>query len=207
MSEEELKAKIAELEKENKQLKDNVSKQNSYITKLEGKANNSEPAPSVNSALNPAISAYLEKNMRRDVIEEASAEIKKTIPEDKFKAVEPDFKAFLDKNMTSANCTTAYAIDAFALVYGRAAANPEHAINKLGKGSTSTATPITATNSTGVQSVQNTIIQTTPPVMGNKDASAVSGIPESQGTPVSNTRDAFKNLKSRFANLGGNKFN
>lgn len=207
MSEEELKAKIAELEKENKQLKDNVSKQNSYITKLEGKANNSEPAPKGDSALNPAISAYLEKNMRRDVIEEASAEIKKTIPEDKFKAVEPDFLAFLNKNMTSANCTTAYVIDAFALVYGRASANPEHAINKLGKGGTSPATPITQTNSPEVRNVQNTIIQTTPPVMGNKDVSASSGIPESQGAPVSNTKDAFKTLRSRFANLGGNKFN
>lgn len=207
MSEEEMKAKIAELEKENKQLKDNASKQNSYITKLEAKANNSEPAPKGDSNLSPTISAYLEKNMRRDVIEEALVEIKKTIPEDKFKAVESDFKAFLDKHMTSANCTTAYVIDAFALIFGRASANPEHAINKLGKGGTSPATPTPATNSQSVQNVQNAIIQTTPPVMGNKDNNASSGIPESQGAPVSNTKEAFKTLRSRFANLGGNKFN
>ena len=201
---------------DNKQLKENISRQNSYITKLESKTNstNIESAqksttPTVDTRFDPAVQAYLEKNMKRDAIEEAKAMIKTEITEEMYKAVEPDFMAFLDKNLKKENCTTAYIVDAFSLVMGRALRNKEHPINKIGKGmATPPATPTQTTNSSQVQSVQNTILNnTTPPVMTNKDVGAASGMPSGNGVQHQTTKDAFKSLKERFANMGGNRFN
>lgn len=201
---------------DNKQLKENISRQNSYITKLESKTNstNIESAqksttPTVDTRFDPAVQAYLEKNMKRDAIEEAKAMIKTEITEEMYKAVEPDFMAFLDKNLKKENCTTAYIVDAFSLVMGRALRNKEHPINKIGKGmATPPATPTQTTNSSQVQSVQNTILNnTTPPVMTNKDVGAASGMPSGNGAQHQTTKDAFKSLKERFANMGGNRFN
>lgn len=212
MTPEEMQAKIAELEKENKQLKDNASKQNSYITKLEAKANNSEPAQRVTDPVrnqfDPTVQAYLEKNMKRDVIEEAKAEILKTITDEQYKAIESDFLGFLEKNMKKEHCTVAYVKDAFNLVIGRAFMDKDHAINKLGKDTPTpqSVTPTPITNSSNVQAVQNTIMNT-PPVMSNRDINAAPGNPIPEANTVSNTKDAFKNLKNRFSNLGGNRFN
>ena len=201
---------------DNKQLKENISRQNSYITKLESKTNstNIESAqksttPTVDTRFDPAVQAYLEKNMKRDAIEEAKAMIKTEITEEMYKAVEPDFMAFLDKNLKKENCTTAYIVDAFSLVMGRALRNKEHPINKIGKGmATPPATPTQTTNSSQVQSVQNTILNnTTPPVMTNKDVGAASGMPSGNGVQHQTTKDAVKSLKERFANMGGNRFN
>lgn len=201
---------------DNKQLKENISRQNSYITKLESKTNstNIESAqksttPTVDTRFDPAVQAYLEKNMKRDAIEEAKAMIKTEITEEMYKSVEPDFMAFLDKNLKKENCTTAYIVDAFSLVMGRALRNKEHPINKIGKGmATPPATPTQTTNSSQVQSVQNTILNnTTPPVMTNKDVGAASGMPSGNGAQHQTTKDAFKSLKERFANMGGNRFN
>lgn len=223
MTLEEAQAQLAAMTKErdealadNKQLKENISRQNSYITKLENKtnSNNIESAqksttPTVDTRFDPAVQAYLEKNMKRDAIEEAKAMIKTEITEEMYKAVEPDFMAFLEKNLKKENCTSAYIVDAFSLVMGRALRNKEHPINKIGKGTaTPPATPTPTTNSSQVQSVQNTILNnTTPPVMTNKDVGAASGMPAGNGVQHQTTRDAFKSLKDRFANMGGNKFN
>ena len=221
MTLEEAQAQLAELTKEReadkatiKQLNDNISKQNSYITKLEARNNSSETAQkstgsTVDTRFDPAVQAYLEKNMKRDAIEEAKGIIKSEITEEMFKAVEPDFNAFLEKNLKKENCTSAYIVDAFSLVMGRALRNKEHAINKIGKGTaTPPATPTPTTNSSQVQAVQNTILNnTTPPVMTNKDVGAASGMPAGNGVQHQTTRDAFKSLKDRFANMGGNKFN
>lgn len=223
MTLEEAQAQLAAMTKErdealadNKQLKENISRQNSYITKLENKTNstNIESAqksttPTVDTRFDPAVQAYLEKNMKRDAIEEAKAMIKTEITEEMYKTVEPDFMAFLDKNLRKENCTTAYIVDAFSLVMGRALRNKEHPINKIGKGmATPPATPTQTTNSSQVQSVQNTILNnTTPPVMTNKDVGAASGMPSGNGVQHQTTKDAFKSLKERFANIGGNRFN
>ena len=203
------------LEAENKKLNENISRQNSYITKLE--ANRSQPSDqaqrptssTVGNNFDPAVQAYLEKNMKRDAIEEAKVQIKQEITEEMYKAIEPDFMAFLDKNLKKENCTTAYIVDAFSLVMGRALRNKEHPINKIGKGmATPPATPTQTTNSSQVQSVQNTILNnTTPPIMTNKDVGAASGMPSGNGVQHQTTKDAFKSLKERFANMGGNRFN
>ena len=223
MTLEEAQAQLAAMTKErdealadNKQLKENISRQNSYITKLENKTNSTNiesaqksTSPTVDTRFDPAVQAYLEKNMKRDAIEEAKIIIKSEITEEMFKAVEPDFNAFLEKNLKKENCTSAYIVDAFSLVMGRALRNKEHAINKIGKGTaTPPATPTPTTNSSNVQAVQNTILNnTTPPVMTNKDVGAASGMPAGNGVQHQTTRDAFKSLKDRFANMGGNKFN
>ena len=223
MTLEEAQAQLAAMTKErdealadNKQLKENISKQNSYITKLENKTNSNNiesaqksAAPTADTRFDPVVQAYLEKNMKRDAVEEAKAMIKSEISDEMYKAVEPDFIAFLEKNLKKENCTTAYIVDAFSLVMGRALRNKEHAINKIGKGTaTPPATPTPTTNSSNVQSVQNTILNnTTPPVMTNKDVGAASGMPQGNGVQHQTTRDAFKSLKDRFANMGGNKFN
>ena len=223
MTLEEAQAQLAAMTKErdealadNKQLKENISRQNSYITKLENKTNSTNiesaqksTSPTVDTRFDPAVQAYLEKNMKRDAIEEAKIIIKSEITEEMFKAVEPDFNAFLEKNLKKENCTSAYIVDAFSLVMGRALRNKEHPINKIGKGTaTPPATPTPTTNSSNVQSVQNTILNnTTPPVMTNKDVGAASGMPAGNGVQHQTTRDAFKSLKDRFANMGGNKFN
>lgn len=200
---------------ENKKLNENISRQNSYITKLE--ANRSQPSDqaqrptssTVGNNFDPAVQAYLEKNMKRDAIEEAKVQIKQEITEEMYKAIEPDFMAFLDKNLKKENCTTAYIVDAFSLVMGRALRNKEHPINKIGKGTTTpSATPTQTTNSSNVQTVQNTILNnTTPPTMTGKDSGAASGMPTGNGVQVSSTKDAFKSLKQRFSNIGGNRFN
>lgn len=221
MTLEEAQAKLAAMTKErddalaeSKQLKENISRQNSYITKLESsRANNSEPAQktaTTSSNLEPSIQAYLEKTMKRDALEEAKAQLLKEVTEEEYKTVEPDFLEFLDKNLKNTNCTVAYITDAFSLVMGRALRNKEHAINKLGKGATTPGTTPTeqphTTNAQDVKSVQTTILNNTPPVMTNKDNSASIGAPNT-GTQHNNTRDAFKSLKQRFANLGGGQFN
>ena len=222
MTLEEAQAQLAELTKQReadqatiKQLNENISKQNSYITKLEARNNNSsEPAQkptssTVDTRFDPAVQAYLEKNMKRDAIEEAKGQILQEITPEVYKAIEPDFLEFLNKNLKKDNCTTAYIVDAFSLVMGRALRNKEHPINKLGKGTdTPPATPTQTTNSSQVQTVQNTILNnTTPPVMSNKDSGAASGMPGGNGAQLRNTKDAFKSLKDRFANIGGTKFN
>lgn len=222
MTLEEAQAQLAAMTKErdealadNKQLKENISRQNSYITKLENKnSNNIESAqkstnPTVDTRFDPAVQAYLEKNMKRDAIEEAKVTIKSEITDEMYKAVEPDFIAFLEKNLKKENCTPAYIVDAFSLVMGRALRNKEHPINKIGKGTTTpSATPTQTTNSPNVQAVQNTILNnTTPPVMSNKDVGAASGMPTGNGAQHQTTKDAFKSLKNRFASMGGQKFN
>ena len=43
--------------------------------------------------------------------------------------------------------------------------------------------------------------------MTGKDSGAASGMPTGNGVQVSSTKDAFKSLKQRFSNIGGNRFN
>lgn len=222
MTLEEAQAQLAEMTKkqeaveaENKQLRDNISKQNSYITKLEARNNSSEPAQKStsstvdNSRFDPAVQAYLEKNMKRDAVEEAKVKILQNITPEEYKAIEQDFTEFLNKNLKKENCTVSYVLDAFSLVLGRARMDKDHPINKVGKGTaTPPATPTPTTNGQQVQSVQNTILSNvTPPVMSGKDSGAASGMPGSNGNQFRTTKDSFSALKNRLANFGGQKFN
>lgn len=182
-----------------------INDQNKYIGQLETqlKSNPNNPTKPDDVTMR-----YLEKNMRRDVIAEAVAEIKKDVTEEVYKAVEPDFLDFLDKNMKKENTTVNFCTDAFSLVYGKCLRKKDHPVNQIGKDTNpQVVTPSTpGTNGQAVANV-NSILQNQPPVITDKDqaSGSATGLPNT-GTQVKNTRDAFSSLKSRFANNGGNKF-
>lgn len=185
-----------------------ISDQNSYITKLETQLKEKASNPAA-AGLDPTTAKYLEKNMRRDVISEASEKIIEAVGKEVFDAIKPDYEAFLTSNMDKAHTTVEFAVDAFNLVYGRCLAKKDHPIHNIGKGGanpTATPTPIEAgTNSQSVATVQN-ILAGQPPVMTGKDSNAGTGIPGTQGEPVKNTRDAFARFKNRVNSAGGGRF-
>lgn len=201
---EELAAKVEALEKELQGEKKKVTDQNSYITKLEAqaKAGNTSPQQSATAANDPVVQRYLEEKMREDTLSKAYVIIKQEVSEDIFKVIEPDLEAFLNKNMTKQNTTVAFVTDAFSLILGKAYRNKEHAIHKIGKGGTPTATP-NQTNAVNVQNVQQSLRQT-PPVITGQDGTS-GGLPSTE-VKVVNTKDAFKALRERFNQSGGNKF-
>ena len=182
-----------------------INDQNKYIGQLEAQAKSN-----TNNSTKPddVTMKYLEKNMRRDVIAEAVAEIKKDVSEEVYKAVEPDFMEFLDKTMKKENTTVAFCTDAFSLVYGKCLRKKDHPVNQIGKDANpQVVTPNPqGTNGQSVATV-NSILQNQAPVITDKDQSSGSatGLPNT-GVQVKNTRDAFSSLKNRFANTGAGKF-
>ena len=206
MTLEEALSKVADAEAK-AMLQKVINDQNKYIGQLEtqvkANSNNTQTKP------DDITMAYLEKNMRRDVIAEAVSVIKKDVSEEVFNAVEPDFLAFLDKSMKKENTTVAFCTDAFSLVLGQCLRKKDHAVNQIGKGSNpQVTTPNTAnTNGQSVANV-NSILQKQPPIITDKDQSsgAAMGLPNTN-TQYKSTRDAFTSLKNRFSNNGANKFN
>lgn len=205
MTLEEALAKVADADAK-AMLQKVINDQNKYIGQLETQL---KAAPATPSAKPDDVTmAYLEKNMRRDVIAEAVAEIKKDVSEEIYNAVEADYMEFLNKNMKKENTTVGFCTDAFSLVYGKCLRKKDHPVHQVGKGTTpQEATPTTAnTNGQSVANV-NSILQKQPPIISDKDQSSGSamGLPNT-GTQVKNTKDAFTSLKSRFSNNGANRF-
>ena len=201
-----------EMKKQLEQANENIKKQNQYITKLEGQRGQAAPtaAPETKAdapqGQKDVYQRFIEDQMREKALEKAIAYIKANVTEEEYKAVEPDFKAFLDKNMTIQNTTQEFIVDAYNLVVGRARMIKDHAINQIGKGSTPAATPTPPTNGATIATVQS-VIANQPPVMSDKDKSAASGTPlpnAQQG--IKSTKDAFANLRNTFAGAGGNKY-
>lgn len=199
MTLEELKKRNEELEQELALERKKVSDQNSYITKLEAAK---KEAPNEGRGTDPMLEKYVISKIREEVMEKSISLIKNDISEAEYAAIEPDFKAFLDKNMKKENTTVDYVLDAFALVWGRSLRNKEHAIHKVKASSpegttptpgqpTPTKTPITANPSQ-------------PPGITDTDGGGTP--PPDQGVKVNNTKDAFKSLKQRMGNIGGNRF-
>ena len=184
-----------------------ITDQNKYIGQLEQNLKAAKPATGVTDDITLK---YLEKNMRRDVIAEAVNIIKQDVSEEIYNAVEADFIAFLDKTMKKENTTIEFCTDAFSLVLGKCLRKKDHAVNQIGKGTnpqSTTPTPQGATtNGQSVATVQN-IIKNQPPIITDRDITGGSnqGVPTNEA-PVKNTRDAFKSLKDRFGNVGGNRF-
>ena len=184
-----------------------ITDQNKYIGQLEQISKAAKPATGVTDDITLK---YLEKNMRRDVIAEAVNIIKQDVSDEVYNAVEPDFMAFLDKTMKKENTTVEFCTDAFSLVYGKCLRKKDHAVNQIGKGTSPQSTTPTpqgaATNGQSVATVQN-IIKNQPPIITDRDLVGGSnqGVPSNE-PQVKNTRDAFKSLKDRFGNVGGNRF-
>lgn len=181
-----------------------INDQNKYIGQLEQLTK----ATKTDTPKDDITMKYLEKNMRRDVIEEATATIKTQVNEEVFKAVEPDFLAFLNKTMKKENTTAQFCIDAFSLVYGQCLMNKDHAVNKIGKDTNPQSVTPQASNTNGpsVAAVQS-IIANQPPIITDKDQAigSAQGLPNT-ATQTRNTRDAFKSLKERFGQVGNNRF-
>lgn len=183
-----------------------INDQNKYIGQLESQVKaNSNTTPKTDDVT----LRYLEKNMRRDVIAEAVEGIKQDVSEEVYKAVEPDFLAFLDKNMKKENTTVEFCADAFSLVYGKCLRKKDHPVNQIGKDTNPQVVTPTTTPNTNGQAVAavNSILQHQAPVITDKDqaSGSATGLPNTS-TPVKSTRDAFASLKNRFANNGANKF-
>ena len=183
-----------------------VRDQNGYITKLEAQLKEqSKTAPAANGT-DDVTMRYLEKNMRKDVIADAKAQILSNIPAEIFAAVEGDWLKFLEGSMDKAHTTEEFAVDAFNLVYGRCLAKKDHPVHNVGKSSTNPGeTPAAqpGTNGAAIADIQRIVSQ--PPVMSGKDASAASGAPET-GQQPKNTRDAFARFRERLGQAGGSKF-
>ena len=192
------------VEKQNTtKLTENQSKQNSYITKLEEKANKQEQSntPAQQVALDPNVTKYLARKMREDTIADAMNTIRTSVSQEEIVVLEPDLMKFLNETMNSSNTSVAYITDAFNLIYGRAMRNKTHAIHQANK--TSQQSP------TQQQIVQNAnqLVRQTPPVMSNRDTSAVQTPPATPGSnPISSTRDAFDRFKNKLSFQGENKF-
>lgn len=201
---EELEKQFETLKEELKKREKQIADQNSYITKLEaGRAqvSNATQQPS-GSAVDPTVQKYIERKMRIDTIEEAVSEIKRSYSASEFEAVYPDLIAFLDKNMRKENTTVNFVVDAFDLMYGRAARNKEHALHKIGKAGAPTSTP--ETNSNVVATANEQAIKALAPTISPQDGT--SGTLPDTGSQVKDTKDAFASLKSRFNTAGRNKF-
>lgn len=185
-----------------------ITDQNKYIGQLEQNLKAAKPATGVTDDITLK---YLEKNMRRDVIAEAVNIIKQEVSDEVYNAVESDYMEFLDKTLKKENTTVEFCTDAFSLVLGKCLRKKDHPVNQIGKGTTpqsTTPTPQTgaATNGQSVATVQN-IIKNQPPIITDRDITGGSnqGVPSNETQPK-NTRDAFKTLKERFGQVGGNRF-
>ena len=185
-----------------------IKDQNSYITKLEGQLK--DTAQTSVKPTDDITLKYLEKNMKREVIAEATNEILKSVSPEVFNAVKPDFDAFLAANLTKERCTVEWVTDGFSLVLGRCMRNKDHAVNQLGKTNSPEGTPkpqITpGTNGQSVDAVNN-ILKETAPTISKNDATYASGLPQVDKPQVKNTKDAFASLKERFSQKGAERFN
>jgi hypothetical protein len=183
-----------------------VSDQNSYITKLQNQLKEQQK-PAAAAGSDDVTRKYILEKMKEDVMKQATAVIVNAIGQDKFNAVKPDFDKFL-VNLTPEHTNVDYVIDAFNLVYGRCLTNPNHPIHQVGKAVNPSGTPapqVAGTNGQQVEVVQN-IMAGQPQPMTSNDANAGQGIPGTQGEPVKNTNEAFKNLKNRLQGVGSNRF-
>ncbi len=199
MTLEEALKKIQELETELTTERKKVSDQNSYITKLEAQVNNKPNEGG--SGQDPIIQAYIERKMREDVLAQAVSLIKSEVSNEEYKAIEPDFLDFLEKNMKKANTKVEYIMDAFSLVWGRCLRKKDHPIHKVKAATPSGTTPQGKTDQT---SGNVPPIVTQPP--GITDGDGGSTPPPSTETRIANTKDAFSALKKKMGTIGGNRF-
>ena len=210
MTEEEMKAKIKELE-DNIKAKDSTisslesqrSNQNAYITKLEQKAKNLETnMENVKNAANntkelpPEVIEYFQKKRREDYTEQAYSQIKQTVSEDVFNLLKPEVEAFLKAYMTETNMSVKYIIDAFHLLLGKAYSDPNHAINKKKETVVNTAP---AAPQPSNAAIAETVARMQNQGMTNRDQQMTTP-PAVEPLKVNNTKEALNSFKTRLLN-------
>lgn len=201
MTLEEALARIKELEVEQGKLQQQIKNQNSYITKLEAQAKATpNPAGGTSNGLDPVTQKYLEKNMMKDTIAEAKANILTQVDPSIYAAIEPDLLEWLKVNMQIQNCTVAFVEDAFNLISGRCYRDKNHKVHEvLGKDKNpQTVTPNPAPQVTPTTSIN--VLNNQPPVITNKD-----GFPSNPPQPQANKtkKDIFSDFSKRIASGGG----
>lgn len=212
MTEEQLKAKIDELENTIKakdstisSLESQRSNQNAYITKLEQKSQTLENnLNSVKAAANnakefpPEVVEYFQKKRREDYTEQAYNQIQQTVSPEVFAVLKPEVDAFLKAYMNEQNVSVKYIIDAFHLLLGKAYADPNHVINKKTTGPASTvvepvaAQPNTAAIAEQIAKMQNKGMTNTDQPMNTP--------PMVEPPKVANTKEAMSSFKARLLN-------
>lgn len=213
MTEEEMKAKIDELEDRIKakdstisSLESQRSNQNAYITKLEAKARTLESnMENVKSAVSntkefpPEVVEYFQKKRREDYTEQAYAQIKQTVSEDVFNILEPEVRAFCKAYMTEANVSVKYIVDAFHLLLGKAYSDPNHAIHRLKKVEEPKAPTPSAVETPSRNEIANQIARMQNQGMTNGDQQMMTP-PPTEPVKVNNTREAMSAFKTRLLN-------
>lgn len=193
-----LEEALKEIEKLNGELtteRKKVTDQNSYITKLEAQVKAKGDANP--GSTDPTIQAYIKQKMREDVLAQSLVLIKADVSDEEYKAIEPDFLAFLDKNMKDSNVKVDYILDAFALVLGRAMRKKDHPIHSV-KAATPASTTPPGKGNPAVPPVNQ------PPGITGADGGSTP--PPSTEKRIGNTKDAFASLREKMGNIGGNRF-
>lgn len=211
MTEEEMKAMLAEKESELAKVKaekgtleKNQSEQNAYITKLEEtKSGLSNQLANVKDAANkpaldPNITAYFKKKYVEDFVNDGKAEIIKRDTKGSFPILEEELDDFLSSYMNENNASIKFIMDSYSLILGRAIADPEHAINKI----EDTGAKSEDAQQQPVQTISNNLF---PPTMTNEDQGAGQPAAKTR-VVVPDTRSAFKALEEKLFAQGGNKF-
>lgn len=211
MTEEELKVKLNETQakldaalKEADSLKVQRSNQNAYITKLEEKArslesqtNNIKDAVSSVPQVDPEITKYFHKQMRKEITEEAKSAIVNSVGQDKYNLLEKELNEFINKYMTTSNQSVNYIVDAFHLLLGKAYADPSHPMNAKEEMKVIEKIPNNTGENAKALDQLNKMINTG---MNNEDKDFRGVTPIVTPTQVNNTRDAMKSFKERLLN-------
>lgn len=212
MTEEQMKAKIAELEGQIKakdstisSLESQRSNQNAYITKLEQKSqtlennlNNVKAAANNTKEFPPEVVEYFQKKRREDYTEQAYNQIKLTVNEETFNILKPEVDAFLKAYMNEQNVSVKYIVDAFHLLLGKAYADPNHVINKKAFGPASPMPEPVQEPTNNVAMVEQIAKMHT---QGMTNSDQPMNTPTFvEGPKVANTREAMSSFKTRLLN-------
>lgn len=212
MTEEQLKAKIAELEGQIKakdstisSLESQRSNQNAYITKLEQKSqtlesnlNNVKAAANNTKEFPPEVVEYFQKKRREDYTEQAYNQIQQTVSPEVFAVLKPEVDAFLKAYMNEQNVSVKYIVDAFHLLLGKAYADPNHVINKKTTGPASTVVEPVATQP-NTAAIAEQIAKMQNQGMTNSDQ-PMNTPPMVEPPKVANTKEAMSSFKARLLN-------
>ena len=212
MTEEQLKAKIDELENQLRakdstinSLESQRSNQNAYITKLEQKSqtlennlNNVKAAANNTKEFPPEVVEYFQKKRREDYTEQAYNQIQKTVSPEVFNLLKPEVEAFLKAYMNEQNVSVKYIVDAFHLLLGKAYADPNHVINKKTTG------PASTVEKPVEEPINKNAIAEQLARMQNKGMTSsdqpMNTPPIVEGPKVANTKEAMSSFKARLLN-------
>lgn len=195
-------------QKEIETLKKNQSEQNAYITKLEKEKadalNEAEKlakaTQSKGSTSNSAYENYMRNKWRTEVVDNALESLKKDYPANHVELLRDDIVEYCKKNMTDQTTTEKYAKKVFAMLYGEALGDKNHAIHKLDQDPDPK--PEDKPDPTKKKEPSSLSDALTPHTMTKGDTEAGQGnVPPAGKEGPKSTRDSFNALKERLASV------